>query len=67
MGFLDEVLQHHLSDIEIGNHPVFHRPHRLNGTWCPTQHDLGVITNCQFAAVFDHLRGAVMHRDHAGL
>ena len=37
----DEMLEHFLGNIEIGNHPVLHRAHRLDTAGCTPQHALG--------------------------
>ena len=45
VGSFDEVLEHFLGDVKIGNHPIFHGfdGHYVAGS--PAQHFLGLMAN----------------------
>ena len=64
--FADEVLDHLLSTVEIRDHPVAHRPDRLDGAGGAAEHQLGIFAHCQHLlfAVLDvvgHHGGFVQH------
>jgi hypothetical protein len=55
MHFVDEVLQHFLGNLEIGNDAVFQGPDGGNVAWRSTQHTFGVSpdrSDC-FLAIVD--------------
>ena len=43
VGLLDEVLQHHLGDVEVGDHAVLHRLDRDDVGRRPAEHLLGFV------------------------
>ena len=45
MDLLDELAQHPLGNLKIGNHPVFHRTDRTDVTVSPAQHFLGLLAD----------------------
>ena len=45
VGLLDEIFEHHLGDIEVGNHTIFHRLDRHDVSGCPAQHFFGLVPN----------------------
>src|SRR6185437_3787618 len=58
---LDEVTQHLLSHVEVGDHAVLERTNRLNRSGRTTQHPLGLDPDGV------HLTGAGVDRDHTRL
>ena len=53
MNFADEMFDHFLSGVEIGNHALAHGPDRLDRAGRAAEHQLGVFTDRQngFSAV----------------
>ena len=45
----NEMAQHRLGNLEIGNHPVLQRTHRNNVRRSAAEHALGFVTNCKDA------------------
>ena len=60
VNLLDEVSQHRLSDLEIGNDPVLHWADGHDVAWCPAQHALRLVTHSQ------HGGHASLNRDNRG-
>ena len=66
MHLADEMLDHFLGAVEIGNHPVAHRADRLDRARRAAQHELGILAHRQnllFAVldVIGHDRGFIQH------
>ena len=53
IAFGDEGLEHLLSCIEVGDHPIPQRPHGTNIPGGPAQHQLRLITNCKWCPALD--------------
>ena len=55
VNFADEMLDHFLCDIKISNDTVSHWANGLNGTGCPAEHELGILTKGQrfFLTILD--------------
>ena len=60
MHFLNEIAQHGLRDIEISDHPVFHRTNRGDITRGAPEHLFGLIAHGE------HFARNRMNRDDAG-
>jgi hypothetical protein len=60
----DEVAQHALGDVEVGDHAVLQRPDRGDGSWCSTQHPLRLHADRMHVSVLrvhGHDRGLGEH------
>ena len=67
VGFLDEVLEHLFGDVEVGDHAVLHRTHRLDVAGRAPEHFFGLITD-RFDLVgqlVDHHHRRLAHHDAA--
>ena len=58
---VDEVAQHLLADLEVGDDAIFEGPNRLNVARGPPDHPLGLRSYCQRPTILD------VHGDHRGL
>ena len=48
MHFLDEMLQHFLSDLEVGDDPIFKRADRSDIARSSTQHAFCIYADCRY-------------------
>ena len=49
----NEIAQHHLADLEVGDHAVLQWPDRLDVARRPANHPLGLDTDCERVSVLD--------------